>query len=203
MVSRFTTTSRVIALTFDAGSDAGATSRILDFLRAQGVVASFGITGQWAEANPALVCRVMSDGHAVINHSYSHPSFTGYSTRSDPLPTARRLEEISRTEAVIAGLGGTTKPWFRPPYGDVDASVQRDVATAGYRYIAMWTVDSLGWKGIAPSDVAERVLAAAAPGAIVLMHVGAASTDVDALPQIIESLRAQGYSFATVHSLQH
>jgi peptidoglycan/xylan/chitin deacetylase (PgdA/CDA1 family) len=65
----------------------------------------------------------------------------------------------------------------------------------------MWTVDSLGWKGIPPSEVADRCLIGAQPGAILLLHVGAASTDFEALPDILSDLTEAGYEFATIREL--
>ena len=69
------------------------------------------------------------------------------------------------------------------------------VGAAGYRFELMWSVDSRGWKGAPPSEVTRRVVDAAQPGEIVLMHVGAASTDAAALPDVIDRLQALGYSF--------
>jgi peptidoglycan/xylan/chitin deacetylase (PgdA/CDA1 family) len=192
----------VVALTFDAGSDAGFTSEILDILAANHVAASFGITGRWAEANPALLRRIAAGGHLLVNHSYDHPSFTGRSTDRSPLSRAARLEQLDRAEAAIRGAtGATTRPWFRPPYGDEDASVRADVGSAGYRYELLWTVDSLGWKGEAPADVVSRCLDRVVPGAIYLFHVGSASTDHAALPAIIDGLRARGYGFVRADGL--
>lgn len=192
------TDQRVVALTFDAGSDRGAAGEILDVLADEGVAATFGLTGRWADANPDLVRRIVADGHQVLNHSWDHPSFTGRSTGTGPLSMADRLDQLRRTEAALTGLGVDPRPWFRPPYGDTDESVDRDLAAAGYRYDVLWTVDSLGWRGIPPDEVTRRVLDGAGPGAIVLLHVGEASTDVDALPSIIAGLRDDGYGFATV-----
>jgi peptidoglycan/xylan/chitin deacetylase (PgdA/CDA1 family) len=73
-----------------------------------------------------------------------------------------------------------------------------------------WTVDTLGWKGtsegITVESVVNRVLAAARPGLIVLMHLGSNPTDhsrldADALPAIITGLRADGYEFVTIDAL--
>jgi peptidoglycan/xylan/chitin deacetylase (PgdA/CDA1 family) len=144
------------------------------------------------------VRRIAADGHQIINHSWDHPSFTGRSTGTAPLSTAERLDQIRRAERTLANLGVRTAPWFRPPYGDTDESVDRDLAAAGYRYDVLWTVDSLGWEGRPPAEVTRRVLDAATPGAIVLLHVGSASTDIEALPDIIAGLRAKGYGFVTV-----
>ena len=65
----------------------------------------------------------------------------------------------------------------------------------------MWTVDSLGWKGLAPSDVVTRCLERAEPGAILMFHVGSASTDAAALPDIIDGLADDGYAFAPLNEL--
>jgi peptidoglycan-N-acetylglucosamine deacetylase len=191
-----------VALTFDAGSDVGHTSRILDILGANGIRASFGITGRWAEANPGLVARIADEGHVVINHSYDHPSFTGFSTGAAPLGREQRLDQLARADAAIAAATGTSsRPWFRPPFGDEDASVRADVGVAGYRYEVMWTVDSLGWQGLPVAEVTTRCLDGAEPGAIYLFHVGSESTDADALQAIVDGLRARGLGFATVAEL--
>ncbi|MGZ4692069.1 MAG: polysaccharide deacetylase family protein [Acidimicrobiales bacterium] len=187
-----------VALTFDAGSDEGSTASILDTLAADGIKASFGLTGAWAAAHPDLVRRIVAGGHQLLNHSYDHPSFTGFSTGKAPLDRAQRLDQLARTEAVLDPLGATGRPWFRPPYGDTDASVEADVGAAGYRYEVMWTVDSLGWKGIPVDQIVTRCLDGAVPGAILLLHVGSGSADGAALPGIIDGLRARGYGFATV-----
>jgi peptidoglycan/xylan/chitin deacetylase (PgdA/CDA1 family) len=65
----------------------------------------------------------------------------------------------------------------------------------------MWTVDSLGWNGLSAAAITERCLSNAEPGAIYLLHVGSASQDAVALQSIIDGLRANGYSFATVPAL--
>ncbi len=187
-----------VALTFDAGSDAGSTTAILNTLAAAGIRASFGLTGAWAAAHPDLVRRIVADGHQVLNHSYDHPSFTGYSTGKAPLDRAQRIDQLARTEAVLGPLGATGRPWFRPPYGDTDASVEADVGAAGYGYEVMWTIDSLGWKGIPVDQIVARCVDGAVPGAILLLHVGSGSADGAALPAIIDGLRARGYGFTTV-----
>jgi peptidoglycan/xylan/chitin deacetylase (PgdA/CDA1 family) len=196
-------TSRpVVALTFDAGSDVGYAAAILDVLAANGIKASFGLTGDWTVEHPELVARMAREGHQLINHTWSHPSFTGFSTGTAPLPTAERLAQLARAEAAIVDAAGVpAKPWFRPPYGDIDQSVLVDVGSAGYRYVAMWTVDSLGWKGLTAAEITARCLDGAEPGAIYLFHVGSASADHAALQAIIDGLRARGYGFATLAGL--
>jgi peptidoglycan/xylan/chitin deacetylase (PgdA/CDA1 family) len=190
------TSRHVVALTFDAGSDAGSAGAILDFLQAERIPASFGVTGAWAREHPALVRRMATEGHLLVNHTDRHLSFTGFSSDTQPLTRAQRFAALAGAESAIRNAAGvSTKPWFRPPYGDRDASVDRDVAAAGYRFELLWTVDTLGWQGVPPSQVVQRVLDRLTPGEIVLMHVGAASTDAEALPDLVAQLRARGYGF--------
>ena len=191
-----------VALTFDAGADAGYAAAILDMLEAAGVRASFGVTGQWAEANPALVRRIAAGGHQLINHTYDHGSFTGFSTNGRAQTREQRWAQLDRTEAILQSIAGVgASPYFRPPYGDLDASVLEDVGARGYAVTAMWAVDSLGWNGLPPGQIVERTLRQAAPGAILIFHVGAASADAVALPAILTGLRERGYAFVTVAGL--
>lgn len=193
---------KVVALTFDAGSDPGYTSRILAELAAQHVLATFGITGLWAQANPDLVRRVATAGHQIVNHSWDHQSFTGASTGSQPLTSTQIDQELARTESLIHNLTGFgTSGWCRPPYGDRNSRVDAAIGAAGYRWELMWTVDTLGWKGVAPATIVDRALSHLSPGEIILMHVGSASTDAAALPALISAIRAKGYGFVTAAEL--
>lgn len=202
VIDRGPATRRFVALTFDAGADAGYTSQILDVLQAQGITASFGITGKWAEQNPELVRRIVREAHHLINHTYDHASFTGLSTSSAPLARAQRWSEVDRTAQAVRAIAGVEiGAYFRPPYGDYDASVNADVYARGYDYNVMWTVDSLGWRGISANEIVARCLANASPGAIYIFHVGSASQDGNALERVIAGLRAAGYGMGSVPQL--
>lgn len=192
----------VVALTFDAGANSAGLPKILQGLANGGVPASFFFTGGWAAANPAGVSAIVAAGHRVGNHSMTHPGFTG-------LPDAGIASEIQAAEQAILAAGGDPRPFFRFPFGERDARTIAAVNNLGYVPVR-WTVDTLGWKGtsggISAQQVADRVLAALRPGGIVLMHIGSnpddgSTLDADALPQIIERVRAAGYSFVTLDSL--
>lgn len=198
-VARLPTSQRVVALTFDAGADRGYAPQILDTLSRTGASGSFSVTGKWARENPDLVKRMAQAGGTIINHTYDHRSFTGTSTQQPSLVRAARNWEISTTDRVLTAITGmSTKPYFRPPYGDLDACARREVKAAGYRYIVMWSVDSLGWYGLSRAKIERRVLTRLRPGQIYLFHVGHLSQDAAALPDIIRQVRARGYRFATV-----
>jgi peptidoglycan/xylan/chitin deacetylase (PgdA/CDA1 family) len=202
-VERIPTNQKVVALTFDAGASAAGVSSILDTLVRYDVDATFFVTGAFARSFPDAVRAMVQGGHPVGNHSNTHPEFP-------PLTDAQIFAELAAADDSIKAAGGRgSRPLFRFPFGARTAADIAVVNNAGYVPFR-WTVDSLGWQGTSGGrsveSVRDRVLAAATPGEIVLMHVGAHPTDgstldADALPQIIERLRAAGYGFVTLSSL--
>jgi len=191
-----------VALTFDAGADRGYAEDILDLLHDEHVPASFGITGQWAKANPDLVRRMAAEGHLVINHTFDHQSFTGLSDQRGGLSPAQRRTELQQADAIIAPLiGHSTKPWYRLPYGDDDARVAQDLAAAGYTRKAGWTIDTLGWRGVSAAEIVDRSLKLAEPRAVYVLHVGHASQDGPALDRIVTGLRERGFGFVSMDDL--
>jgi peptidoglycan/xylan/chitin deacetylase (PgdA/CDA1 family) len=196
------TTDKIVALTFDAGADRGFTEQILNTLKSEDIKATFGMTGHWAQENPDLIQRMVAEGHNLINHTTTHRSWTGYSTGEAPLSSAERADELKQTEDIVRGIAGVElQPYFRPPYGDYDDSVISDLQADGYSVMVMWTVDTLGWNGYSLDQIVARAVNGAVPGAIYLMHVGAASQDANALPTVIEQLRAEGYRFVTIQQM--
>lgn len=182
-----------VHLSFDAGADRGYAEMILDVVKEEQVPLSFGMTGRWAQQNPDLMKRIVDEGHEVINHTWSHASFTGFSA-GRPMSVYERRLELDRTEELLVELTGkSTRPYFRPPYGDLDGGALKDVSDAGYDYTMMWTIDSFGWMRIPAAAIVERCLSRAEPGAIILMHVGIESEDGPALKALIAGLRERGY----------
>lgn len=190
VIRRGQTSRPLVALTFDGGSDTGHASEILDTLASYGVRASFGLTGRWVEMNPELTERIAREGHVIINHTYNHPSFTGYSTGKQPLGEDERYQQVMEAETVITAIAGQSpRPLFRPPYGDIDDVLLEQLGAWGYEWLVMWTVDSLGWNGLSSADIVERCLDRAESGAIYLFHLGAASADHAALTAIMRASR--------------
>ena len=197
--SHVPTSQRVVALTFDAGANADGVASILQTLQATDTPATFFFTGRWVDNHPDLA-RTIARRYPVGNHSVTHPHFT-------QLTDAQVREEIRGAESAIRRVTGvSSKPFFRFPYGDRDARTIRLVNEEGYGSFR-WTVDTLGWQGtsggMTRTAVVERVVSTLRPGQIVLLHVGSHPTDrstldADALPRIIEELRARGYRFITL-----
>jgi peptidoglycan/xylan/chitin deacetylase (PgdA/CDA1 family) len=193
---------RWIALTFDAGADRGYAAAILTTLEHAHVRATFGMTGRWARQNRDLVQRMARDHDAFINHTYDHRSFTGLSTQLPPLTVQERTWEIERADAVVRAITGRSmKPYFRPPYGDIDPAGESLAGRLGYSETIMWTADSLGWKGVSTELIVQRCTRLARPGAIILMHVGSQSLDGIALPEVLARYRQAGYRMVTIPRL--
>ena len=197
------TTRPVVALTFDAGANADALPSILATLRREGVPATFFLTGNFVRDFPAAARSIAAAGFRIGDHTITHPYLTQLSD------TAVQHEITGGAQQIISVTGQNPAPLFRFPYGDADARTIALANRAGFVPVR-WTVDTLGWQGtaghISASVVVSRVLAAARPGEIALMHVGSnpddhTTFDADALPQVISGLRARGYSFVTLDAL--
>jgi peptidoglycan/xylan/chitin deacetylase (PgdA/CDA1 family) len=193
------TSRSVVALTFDAGANADGVASITGTLQAEGVPATFFLTGRWVQAYPDLA-RSLGARFDIGNHSRTHPHLT-------ELTDAQVRHEVTgAATAIQAATGVDPRPLFRFPFGDTGARTIAVVNGSGFVGIR-WSVDTLGWKGTSGgqsvTSVLDRVLAAATAGEIVLMHVGSnpddgSTLDADALPRVIASLRERGYSFVTV-----
>lgn len=190
------TTQKVVALTFDNGSDGTNFNKIVDTLAKHNVKATFFLTGQGTESHPSFVRRMASQGHDIGNHAYDHPDFTKISA-------SQMQSQLSRTETAVKNVTGrTTKPYFRAPYGATNSAVLQTVGNAGYTHTFHWSIDTLDWQGHSATYVSNRVINNIHPGAIVLMHTGAgASGTPQALERMIPALKNQGYRFVTVSQL--
>ncbi len=180
------------ALTFDMGEKApGGTPAVLDALKQNGTHATFLLTGQWAEANPELVKRMVAEGHELGNHSYDHPDFT-------QIGEAEMLRQIDRTEASVQRIvGASLRPYFRPPFGAYNDRVRSVVARRGY-HILYWSLDSADWRNeMTADDVVNRVVGKTAAGDLVVFH-GYAEKTAKAIPSVLARLKAKGLCLRTV-----
>lgn len=192
-----------IALTFDAGDGRGHTEAILDALDSYGVVATFGVTGEWATTNPDLLQEIVSRGHQVMNHGYTHASFTGVSIGGEAMTQEQMRTEILDTEqAIWENSGGyEVGPYFRFPYGDYNATSLAILKQLGYDYSIWWGCDSKAWMGHTADDIVQECgYEKIGPGLIVLLHVDE-DPDFAALPQLIEIYQEAGYDLVTVEQL--
>ena len=198
------THAKVVALTFDAGANADGVRSILGTLARYHARATFFLTGNFVRDFPAQSKAIAAAGQRIGDHSVSHPYFT-------KLSDAQIRDQVLGAASQITSVTGADPwPWFRFPYGDYNQHAISVVNGTGFVPVG-WTVDTLGWKGtsggITTQTVVNRVLGSLRPGEIVLMHCGSnpddhSTLDANALPGMIQSLQARGYSFVTIDALR-
>jgi peptidoglycan/xylan/chitin deacetylase (PgdA/CDA1 family)/sulfur carrier protein ThiS len=182
-----------VALTFDDGPWPHTTQQMLTILSQRQAPATFFVVGRQVERYPELVRREVAAGMALGSHSYSHPQ------PFDRLPVARIRDEITRGRRTLQPLG-IHPVAFRPPGGAASPAVTAAAQEFGDRTV-LWSVDPADWQpGVTANQLVQRVLAAARPGAIVLLHDGGGnrSATVAALPAIIDRLRRLGLTLTVV-----
>lgn len=182
-----------VALTFDDGPWPHNTQQILTILAQRQAPATFFVVGRQVQRYPELVRREVAAGMAIGSHSYRHPQ------PFDQLPVARIRDEIAQGRRTLVPLG-VHPVGFRPPGGAASPAVTAAAQELGDRTV-LWSVDPADWQpGVTSDQLVQRVLAAARPGAIVLLHDGGGdrSATVAALPAIIDGLRRLGLTLTVV-----
>ena len=185
--------ARTVALTFDDGPWPD-TPRFLHVLEREHVRATFFLIGRQVRGHAPELRRMLRDGDAIGNHTYTHP---------DLLRVRRSVgRELTETSAAIVHEVGYRPCLFRPPYGALNRRVISLAGDLGMTTI-VWDVDPRDWSRPGRTAIVRRVLSGARGGSIVLMHDGGGdrSQTLSALPRVIAGLRRRGYGFETVAQL--
>ncbi len=156
-----------LALTFDDGPSPLYTPRVLAVLARHGVQATFFMLGSNVVKYPDTVRQVVAAGHALGNHSWSHPNL-------GTLGPAQVRDQIRRTQDAIGRIAGRRPVLFRAPGGHFAPAAMAECAALGLRPIS-WSVDPEDWSNPGSRRIADRVLADARTGSIVLNHDGTLS----------------------------
>ncbi len=181
-----------IALTFDDGPNTVTTPQVLDILEEEGIVASFFLIADSITPESAKVARRAFDmGCDIENHSRTH----GFMNR---MTLEEIREEIGFCTERITEITGRAPAFFRPPYIAVNPAM--------YDCIDLGFICGAGCEDWVPEvsarERAERVLAHAEDGQIVLLHdMPGNDNTVEALKTIIPELKRRGFSFVTVRQL--
>ena len=198
----------LIALTFDDGPDPVWTPRILDILKREHVLATFFIIGESGQSNPSLVRRIVDEGHDLGNHTFTHPNL-------GQIPGKITDLELNATQRLIESLTGRSTTLFRAPYfGDAEPTTPDEVEPAaragrlGYLTVGLH-IDPDDWEQPGTDAILRRTIEGATSadpdqkGNVVLLHDGGGdrSQTVEALPRIINELRARGFRFVAVSEL--
>ncbi|MCO6008901.1 polysaccharide deacetylase family protein [Actinoallomurus purpureus] len=183
--------AKCIALTFDDGPGP-YTTKLLGMLAAHHVKATFFLIGGSIRGREAVVRRELAEGHAIGDHTWSHPQLSVLSDGAIRSQLTRTLGEIRRATG-----GGTAL--MRPPYGATNRRVAVVTRHMGFAQI-LWSVDTNDWRDRNSAIVAHRAVSWARPGGIILMH-DIHPTTVNAVPKILAGLARRGFTFVTVPEL--
>jgi peptidoglycan/xylan/chitin deacetylase (PgdA/CDA1 family) len=181
-----------VALTFDDGPSGDTTPRLLAILREKQVRATFFLVGRRAEAHAPLVRQLVAEGHAVGNHTDSHPELFCFLTPS------RLTDEIDRAQGAILRTAGVRPRHFRSPVGLRHPFLAPALERAGLEFVS-WGVRSLDTRAQDPDSLRNRILGRVTSGDIVLLHdrPGPGSDAMMAmLPGLIDALRRRGFEFS-------
>lgn len=186
------TAEKKIALTFNCAWGDEGTDRLLDILSEEEIECTFFFVGDFAEKYPDAVRRIYNKGHEIGNHSMKHTD-----------PTAQEysdiVSDINACNELLYSITGKMPALYRAPSGSYDNKTVEAAESLGMTVI-QWDADSIDWKNPTPEKIISRVTQKVTNGSIVLFHLGKENT-LEALPDIIEKLKAEGYSFVKVGAL--
>jgi cellulose synthase/poly-beta-1,6-N-acetylglucosamine synthase-like glycosyltransferase/peptidoglycan/xylan/chitin deacetylase (PgdA/CDA1 family)/spore germination protein YaaH len=193
-----------IALTFDDGPSEDYTRPILEILEQKNVKATFFVVGAAAALEGDILREIYEDGHDIGNHTFTHPNLSRVNDIQLDL-------ELNATQRVLEAKLGVGTRLFRPPFNkDTEPSTASEARTLigasalGYITIGL-KIDPLDWSNPGASEIVARTVAYAESGRgnIILLHDGGGdrSQTVEALPAMIDALKARGFEFVTVHEL--
>jgi peptidoglycan/xylan/chitin deacetylase (PgdA/CDA1 family) len=187
-----------IALTFDDGPDGIFTPAILDILKQYQIKATFFVTGVRSTQFPEILRRIVNEGHALGQHGYSHGNYSAMTTQEIKA-------DLKKTDDTIYKIARVRTRLFRPPYGALSESATKAIINEGYKII-LWSIDSLDWRNLSRIQVRNNILPHVHNGSIILQHCAGGqgqdlSGTVQALPDIITTLKEAGFTFKTIPSL--
>lgn len=195
LVNHVDTKEKVVALTYDDGPNPPYTNQLIGILERNQIKATFFVIGNIIEKHPATVRLVLSKGHELGNHSYSHQKMTSEN------PSFIR-SEIEKTDQLLRQLGVKEEIHFRAPYGRKLFVLPYLLAKMNKKNI-LWNVNPHDYKAMNSEVIENYVLEHVTPGSIILLHDGGGdrSRTVAATESLIKKLGERGYTFKTVSEL--
>jgi probable sporulation protein (polysaccharide deacetylase family) len=163
---------------------------MLGIFEEHGVKVTFFLDGKWLKNNPTIAKQMLSQGHEIGNHAYSHPDLRKMSKD-------RIRQEMSKTNELIEELGIKCAV-FAPPSGAFDERVVQ-IAHQLKMKTVLWTLDTVDWKNPPAEVIVERIVPKLENGALVLMHP--TPSTVEALPRLIDGAQQKELILGTVSQL--
>jgi peptidoglycan-N-acetylglucosamine deacetylase len=189
--------SRQLALTYDDGPNDLHTQRLLEVIARHDVRATFFLIGQYVRQRPDLVREIDRAGHAIGNHTQTHPLLIFKST-------AEVREELSLCRAAIEDAIGKPAELFRPPFGGRRPAVLRIAGELGLKPI-MWNVTGYDWNAPPAAEIENKITKKIRGGDVILLHDGGhkqigadRSQTVIATDHLIVRYKSEGFEFRTI-----
>jgi peptidoglycan/xylan/chitin deacetylase (PgdA/CDA1 family) len=178
-----------VALTIDDGPSPVYTPQVLRVLEEHGVTATFSMVGQSVASYPGIAREVASAGHAIANHTWSHPDMAVLS------PAAMR-DEITRAADAVHAATGRWPTLFRAPYGAWSPGLLRYCTAQGLTPLD-WSVDPRDWARPGVTAIVRDILRTTRSGSVILEHDGGGdrSQTVAALKIVLPRLLDEGFRF--------
>lgn len=173
-----------VALTLDDGPDPDVTPAVLDLLAEHGLRASFFCIAERAQAQPALLRRIVAAGHDVQNHSAHHRHHFSL------LGPRALTEEVGRAQAILGEITGREPHCFRAPAGLRNPFLDPVLHRLGLHLVS-WTRRGFDTRERDAARVLARLTRGLAARDILLLHDGhAARTAHDGRPLVLAVLPA-------------
>ncbi len=191
-----------VALTFDDGPDPKWTPKILDILKEKNAPATFFLLGQQAENYPGIVQRIVKEGHEIGSHTYTHVNLS--------LCDDERVRiELNATQRLLQTITGRSTTLFRPPYeadsrpNEISEITPLLIAQDLDYLTVMESIDPEDYTLPGADVILQRIKQQRRNGSIILLHDagGDRAQTVEALPKIIDYLRARGDRIVAVSQL--
>lgn len=181
-----------VALTFDDGPTAEYTPQILAILKQYNIKATFFMVGGNAKKNPDMVKQVDEAGHAIGNHTLSHPFLT-------KLNNAELHKEIEAPQVIIYNIIGKKPVCLRYPFNASNQHVRNTIRSLGMVPVPMG-FNSFDYDRPGVDKIVNWVVKNAHSGQVILLHDGFNKREetVAALPKIIEGIQQKGLGFSQI-----
>jgi len=192
------TEEKVCYLTFDCGYEYGTTTKILDTLKEKQAPGLFFLTGQYVREEPELIQRMMDEGHLVGNHSVNHKQMAS-------LSADEFQKELNGLEDLFYAQFPDAPPmlYYRPPSGDMNQWSLRLADKMGYTTV-LWSTTYKDYdtnNQLPVEDALTLMKQGLHNGAVYLLHAES-QTNADMLGDLIDWIRAQGYTILPICDIE-
>ncbi len=189
----YKTSKNQVAITFDDGPNPEFTPRVLDLLKRNNAKATFFCVGKHIEDHPELLKRIISEGHTIGNHTFSHSNYFGF------LTTKKTIKELELVNKLVHRITGLTLCLFRPPFGVTNPKIKKALDFLDLLSIG-WSVRSLDTTSKSKQSILKFIEKKIQKGDVILLH-DTSEKSVDILEQLLLFLKNTKFEAVTIDSL--